>query len=72
LISFEESIKAFDDENSYHERTIRNDEIRYKIVGLILEKLFTVIYTIRQSIIRVISARRSNKQEEKKYHERNS
>jgi hypothetical protein len=42
-LSINPSIKVFDDENSYSEITNKNDEIRYKIVGLILEKSFTII-----------------------------
>ncbi len=70
-ISFEEAKSIFDDENNSTEQTNRNDEYRYKIVGLIFEKLFTVIYTVRNSIFRIISARRANKSEEKKYNDKN-
>ena len=70
-ISFEETKNIFDDENKYIEQTNRNDELRYKVVGLIVEKLFTVVYTVRKSIIRIISARRANKMEEKRYNDKN-
>ena len=70
-ISFEEARVVFDDEDKYVEQTNRNDEIRYKVVGLIIGKLFTVVYTVRKSIIRIISARRANKLEVRKYNDKN-
>ncbi len=70
-ISFEKAKSIFDDVNNITEQTNRNDEYRYKTVGLIFEKLFTVIYTVRSSIFRIISARRANKSEEKKYNDKN-
>jgi len=70
-ISFEEARVVFDDEDKYVEQTNRNDGIRYKVVGLIIGKLFTVVYTVRKSIIRIISARRSNKLEERNYNDKN-
>ena len=70
-IAFEDAKDIFKDINNYKEKTNKKDELRYKIVGLIFEKLFTVIYTMRNSIIRVISARRANKTEEKKYNNKN-
>jgi len=69
--SFEEAVKVFEDINNYIEKTNQLDEARYKIIGIIYEKLFTVVYTIRNSITRIISARRANNQEEKKYNEKN-
>ncbi len=70
-ISFEEAKDVFDDMNSFTEQTNKKDELRFKKTGLILKKLFTVIYTIRGKIIRIISARRANKLEEKKYNDKN-
>ena len=71
-IGFEEASKVFDDVNCYTEKTNRKDEERYRVVGFIFDKLFTVVYTFRESIIRIISARRANRLEEKKYNERDS
>ena len=42
-------------------------EVRHKIVAPIEGRLFTVVFTLRGTAIRVISARRSNKREERAY-----
>jgi len=42
-------------------------EARYKFVGQINGKLFSVVYTWRSATIRLISARRANAQEERRY-----
>jgi uncharacterized DUF497 family protein len=42
-------------------------EARRKVVGMIEEHLFTVVYTERNGVIRIISARRSNAKEGKLY-----
>lgn len=42
-------------------------ETRRKAVGLIDGRLFTVVHTQRGGVIRIISARRCNAQEEKRY-----
>ena len=42
-------------------------EIRYILLGEIDERLFQVAYTIRGSVIRLISARRGNKRERRIY-----
>ena len=70
-ISFNEAKDIFQDVNNYTEQTNKNDELRYKIIGLIFEKLFTVIYTMRNSITRIISARRANSTEGKNYNDKN-
>ncbi len=44
-------------------------ESRYLIIGQIDEIFYSCIYTIRNSNIRLISARRSNKKEVEFYHE---
>ena len=45
------------------------DEPRFMIIGKVNERFYSCIYTIRGSAIRLISARRSRKSEEKIYHE---
>jgi uncharacterized DUF497 family protein len=42
-------------------------EIRYILLGEIDERLFQIAYTIRGSVIRLISARRGNKRERRIY-----
>jgi uncharacterized DUF497 family protein len=47
-------------------------EDRFKATGAIEGRIFVVIYTKRVSAIRVISARRANRREVKRYEENNS
>jgi uncharacterized DUF497 family protein len=44
-----------------------DDEPRRKAVGTIEGRIFTVVYTQRSSVIRIISARRCNAREAKHY-----
>ncbi|WP_231958067.1 BrnT family toxin [Novosphingobium resinovorum] len=46
-------------------------EDRYKAVGLVDGKLFTVVYVLRDDRVRLISVRRSNAGEQRDY-DRNS
>jgi uncharacterized protein len=41
-----------------------------KLVGMIERSLFRVVFTLRDDVVRMISARRANKREEKSYGER--
>ncbi|MFH1356974.1 MAG: BrnT family toxin [bacterium] len=45
------------------------DEIRYAIIGQVREHTYTCIYTMRGQRIRLISCRRSRKQERQLYEE---
>ncbi|WP_428350443.1 BrnT family toxin [Lichenifustis flavocetrariae] len=51
------------------ENAARNadEEKRWKVVGLIDDRLFTVVFTMRDGICRLISARRSNVKEKRTY-----
>lgn len=68
-IDFNDAAKVFADENrvewldEYHS----DDEARYITVGKVNEILF-VVYTEREDVTRLISARRANKQERRKYY----
>ncbi|MDB5437650.1 MAG: hypothetical protein JWM33_77 [Caulobacteraceae bacterium] len=44
-----------------------DDEPRRKVVGMIEERLYSVVYTRRGTITRLISARRTNTKEERFY-----
>ena len=46
---------------------LQDGEARRKMVGRIDGRLFTVVYTERGDLIRLISARRANAQEERSY-----
>lgn len=45
------------------------DEPRFMIIGKIRGKFYSCIYTMRNNVIRLISARRSRASEESIYHE---
>ncbi|MBQ4495187.1 MAG: BrnT family toxin [Selenomonadaceae bacterium] len=68
-VDFNDATKVFADENrvewldEYHS----DDEDRYITVGKVDEILF-VVYTEREDVTRLISARRANKQERRKYY----
>ena len=59
----------FDGRPVIHQPTPRNDEERWKTTAEIEGAFFTVVWTWRKDIIRVISMRRAHEQEIKKYHE---
>jgi uncharacterized DUF497 family protein len=42
-------------------------EVRRKVVGMIEGRLFTVVYTVRDDVTRIISARRCNAKEGRLY-----
>ena len=68
-ISFETAEKVFADENrvEWLDEEHSDDEDRYITIGKVDEILF-VIYTEREERIRLISARRANKNERRKYY----
>jgi len=45
------------------------EERRWIAIGLLLEFVVVVVYTIRNAIIRIISVRLANKNEKQKYYE---
>lgn len=47
-------------------------EERFQAIGLLEGRVFVVIYTKRPMAIRIISARRANRREVKRYEENNS
>lgn len=56
----ERRIVAVDDRRDY-------GETRYSILGMIEKRLYVVVYTMRGDVIRIISARKANKREKKRY-----
>lgn len=61
--------RIFDDANHLIIPTIRieDEEERFKVVGLVGEKLFTGVFVWRAELPRFISVRRSNTGEERAY-----
>ncbi len=67
-------ISIFTDPNLLIERDQRWDygEERFRAMGLWDEKVFVVIYTKKSGAIRIISARRANRREVRRYEENHS
>jgi uncharacterized DUF497 family protein len=60
-------VEDFDFHTAHFEidpRAYKN-EIRYRAYGLIDERLYVLIYTVRDGMIRVISLRKANKREQR-------
>ncbi|MBR0060219.1 MAG: BrnT family toxin [Selenomonadaceae bacterium] len=68
-VSFQTAEKVFSDENriEWLDTKHSDDEDRYITIGMVDEILF-VIYTEREDRVRLISARRANKNERRKYY----
>lgn len=66
-ISFEDASDIFSDNDRIQYLKTKDGERRYMAVGKAFEAIITVIYTVRNLIIRIISARRSSKEERKAY-----
>ncbi len=67
-ISFDQAQVVFEDQQRIVQRSPRNKETRWKTVGLIFGVLFTVVYTLRRSAVRLISARRASRREVRAYY----
>ena len=69
FVSFLFATRAFDDENRLTIIDRRSDygEIRYITLAKIDNRVYIVVFTLRSSIIRLISARKANSQEVKRY-----
>ena len=69
-ISFEDAVKVFDDGSAVHsiDESHSEDEIRFNIIGLCVKGLVFVVFTeLENNVVRLISARRVTKFEEKIY-----
>jgi len=68
-ISFEIAKKVFEDTNRLEAEDTRKDygEKRFITVGKVKNLVLTVVYTIRKSAKRLISARRASKKERENY-----
>lgn len=62
--------EIFEDDSHLIIPSIReiDGEERFKVIGVVGEKLFTGVFTWRDDLPRFISVRRSNKGEERQYH----
>lgn len=66
-ISFEDAIDIFNDEDRIHYKSERNGEQRFKTIGKAFQAIIVVIYTTRELVVRIISARRARKEERRAY-----
>ncbi len=68
-IYFSDAIRVFDDPNRIvdYDRDHSDEEDRWKVTGMI-DKILVVIYTDRLDRIRIISARRAEKDERRRYY----
>lgn len=60
-------VDDFDFESAVIIEHYRNNEQRYRSFGELRGKLHCLVFTVRNNRIRVISLRRANKREEKRY-----
>jgi uncharacterized DUF497 family protein len=67
-------ISIFVDPNLLIEKDQRWDygEERFRAIGFLESRVFVVIYTKRPMVIRIISARRANRREVRRYEENHS
>ena len=70
---FSRAIRAFLDDRRIVDRDRRRDyaEDRYRLLGTIEGRVFVVTYTMRGSVVRIISAHKANARETREY-ERNT
>jgi uncharacterized protein len=73
-VSFETARRAFEDPFAVERDDNREhyDEPRFAILGMVDGRLLFVAYTLRDDIIRVISARGAEPYEQRIYHEENA
>ena len=70
-IGFETAVRVFLDNKrieKYDEKHSTLTEERWNVIGLVLDILF-VVYTERKDSVRIISARKATKEEEKEYYD---
>ncbi|MDB5643056.1 MAG: hypothetical protein JWN07_2373 [Hyphomicrobiales bacterium] len=68
-IAFNEAVIVFED-RTRHVLDVtreRDNEMRLKTVGVFRGQLFTVVFTARGTVCRIISARRSNSKEAREH-----
>jgi len=69
-VDFIQAKEVFKDDNKIETSDNRKDygEQRFKIVGLAIDLILSVIYTMRGTVIRIISARAASKKERDDYY----
>lgn len=71
-LPFEEAVAVFADaaRADFDASHAEDGEARRKVVGSLEGRLVTVVYTVRGDALRIISARRSNAKEARRYADR--
>lgn len=68
-VSFERATAVFDDENALIDADDESEEERWRTIGLDADRVLVVIWTERRnSVFRIISARKANRYEQDRYH----
>jgi uncharacterized DUF497 family protein len=69
-IDFEDAKNIFLDPNRLEREDKRDyDETRIQVIGIVNQVVLFVVYTKRNGIYRIISARRANKNEQRQYYQ---
>ena len=66
-VDFAEVVEFFEWATAVIEPSPRGDEMRWRAIGYMGERLHIVIYTMRGSNTRIISLRKANTREERRY-----
>lgn len=67
--NFDYAARAFGDPSRLVEPDLRHEygEVRYRLLGKIEGRLYAIAYTLRDGVIRIISARKANQRESRRY-----
>jgi uncharacterized protein len=68
-VSFEAASHVFTDPNRIEEDDPYPHEIRHNVIGFVNGRLLFVVFTMRDAVCRVISARFADRRELRQYHE---
>ena len=66
-IAFEDATDVFNDKNRLEYVSDKQGETRYLTIGKAFQAIISVVYTVRDLIIRIISARRASQDERRAY-----
>lgn len=65
-----QDLTGFDWDSATYRRSDRFGEMRYMAINLFNGKIYSVVYTLRNGVRRIISFRRANRKEETDYENR--
>lgn len=66
-IAFEDAADVFNDQDRLEYRSVKEGETRFLTIGKAFQAIISVVYTTRDLIIRIISARRASQEERRDY-----